>query len=126
MKTINNYKKTITSTILLAFAFVMTINLVKADPINEKNKDSINNKKVAAIEANILENIAEEEQFIIDLEMFNPKVIKILDQHDNLVYEGTPVEGTPCDKDMQLVQLLLRSDFVMEYENTSYYRIQVK
>ena len=104
-------------------ALIISTTLVNAEPDKRILTDGAAEAKVAALEAEVLAHLEEQESLLAEFEALNLPVVKIFDANDNLVYE-TIVDDIEMIKDKKLLSLIHQSDFLMSFENTSYYKLQ--
>ena len=79
-------------------------------------------KKVSEAEKEAIADLEKTFAFNSELTSEETKNYKIYDANDNLIHEVSldTKENAP---DKKLIKYLLIADFVMEYDNTKYYRI---
>ena len=120
MKTLNNITKKLTLITGIAMGvLIMTTTLVNAEPTD---KDKAAEAKVATLEAEVLAQLEEEENLLAEFKALNLPTIKIFDANDELIYEVT-VDNIEDIKDKKVLSLIHQSDFLMSFENTSYYKL---
>ena len=120
MKTLNIITKKLTLITGIAMGvLIMTTTLVNAEPTD---KDKAAEAKVAAVEAEVLAQLEEEENLLAEFKAINLPTIKIFDSNDELIYEVT-VDNIEDIKDKKVISLIHQSDFLMSFENTSYYKL---
>ena len=79
-------------------------------------------KKISKAEKEAIAELEEAFEFNTELPDEKTKNYKIYDANDNLVHEvSLDTDKKAIDK--KLIKYLLIADFVMEYDNTQYYRI---
>lgn len=123
MKTINNITKKLTLiTGIMVGALLLSTNSVSADPTEKAKKDSTANTKIEAVESAVLEYLEKEESLMLEFKALNKPTVKVFNHNDELVYEGF-VKDMEDIKDKKLLSLLHKSDFLMRFENTSYYKL---
>ena len=103
-------------------ALIMTTTLTNAEPANKMTNDKTAETKEATLQAEVLEQMKEEENLLAEFKALNVPTIKIIDANDELIYQGT-VDNMEAIKDKKLISLIHRSDFLMSFENTSYYKL---
>ena len=123
MKTLNSITRKLALITGIAMgAIIMTTTLVNAGTakklVNDKNAEA----KEAAVEAEVLAQLEEEENFLAEFEATSLPTVKIFGSNDELIYEGT-VNTFETIEDKELLSLIHRSDFLMSLENTSYYKL---
>ena len=64
----------------------------------------------------------DEDNYLAELKAFNKPMIKIFNENYELIYEGI-VDNKEAIEDKQLLILIHKSDFLMSFENTSYYKL---
>ena len=120
MKTLKKIAKKLTLITGIAMgALIMTTALVNAEPTD---KDKAAKTKVAAPEAEVLEQLEEEETLLAEFKALNLPTVKFFDSNDELIYEAT-VDNIEDIKDKKALSLIHQSDFLMSFENTSYYKL---
>ena len=101
---------------VLSFIILLgTTNLHAAN-----GKDPV--KKETKAEQEVIASLKKSFEFTSALPEEDTKKYKIYDANDNLIHEvslNKEIKG----QDRKLVKYLLIADFVMEYDNTEYYRI---
>ena len=103
-------------------ALILASTLGHADPIKKVIKDKTTKAEEAALEAEVLKQLMKEENLPVAFEALNPPSVKIFDANDELIYEAI-VDDIETTKDKKLLSLIHQSDFLMSYENTSYYKL---
>ena len=94
-------------------ALILASMLAHADPIKKVTKDKTKEAEEVALET---------EELLAAFESQDPSSVKIFDTNDELIYEAV-VEDIETTKDKKLLSLIHQSDFLMSYENTSYYKL---
>ena len=123
MKTLNSITKKLTLITGIAMgAIILTTTLATAEPIKKEVTDKTAAAKEAALEAEVLVQLEEEENFLAEFKSLNLPTVKIFDANENLVYEAT-VDDVELIQDKKLLSLMHQSDFLMSFENTSYYKL---
>ena len=114
MKTFNiiTKKPTLITGIAMG-ALILASTLAHADPIKKVTKEKTPEAEEAALEA---------EELLAAFESLDPPSVKIFNANDELIYEAV-VEDIETTKDKKLLSLIHQSDFLMSYENTSYYKL---
>ena len=103
--------------LILATTFVnaATKGIITDDKITEA-------KKVAALEAEVLVLMEAGDSLLAEFNVLNPPTVKIFDANNELIYEGV-VDNKEITDNKKIITLLHRSDFLMKFENTSYYKL---
>ena len=123
MKTLNSITRKVTLITGIAMgALIMTTTLANAEPNNKITKDEIDKAKEATLEAEVLEQMQEEENLLAEFKALNAPMIKIFNANDELIYQGA-VDNMEANEDKKLLSLIHQSDFLMSFENTSYYKL---
>ena len=104
-------------------ALIMITTLVNAEPTKKTVTDKKAEAKVAALEAELLAQLEEEENLFAEFEALNLPTVKIFDANENLIYEAI-IDDIEMIKDKKLLSLMHQSDFLMSFENTAYYKLQ--
>lgn len=103
-------------------ALIMTTSLVFAEPNRKTTKDKTAEAKIAALEAEVLAQLEEEENILAEFNDLNLPTVKIFNANDELIYETT-VDDIELIEDKKLLSLIHQSDFLMRFENTAYYKL---
>ncbi|MDN5200552.1 hypothetical protein QQ008_04245 [Fulvivirgaceae bacterium BMA10] len=126
MKTFTNIsqKLIVALSILMGALLIVTTN-VKASTEREKSKkeNTLNKSEYIEIEGEIREALDEEAIIIESFKDNSQNQIKVFGQNDELLYEVSVNENENA-KDEKLQKLLFKSDFLMNHNNTLYYRLQ--
>ncbi|MCG8320182.1 MAG: hypothetical protein MI921_11810 [Cytophagales bacterium] len=123
MKTLFNINRKLASiTGIVMGALVMTTTLANAAADSTMIDDKIFAAKIAALEAEVLAKMKDEDNYLAELKAFNKPMIKIFNENYELIYEGI-VDNKEAIEDKQLLILIHKSDFLMSFENTSYYKL---
>ncbi|MDN5212079.1 hypothetical protein QQ020_08450 [Fulvivirgaceae bacterium BMA12] len=123
MKTFHKITRKITLVAgIVMGALIISTSLVQAASEKKPKTDKTYEATVAELEIEILEYLQEEEDLIAEFKALNLPTIKIFDANDELVFQAT-VDDINTIKDKKLRSLLYQSDFLMSFENTSYYRL---
>ena len=124
MKTLGKIaKKTSLITGIALGALILATTLVNAETKGIMTDDKITEaKKVAALEAEILVLMEAGDNLLDEFKVLNPPTVKIFDANNELIYEGT-VDNNEMINNKKIITLLHQSDFLMKFENTSYYKL---
>ena len=124
MKTLGKIaKKTSLITGIALGALILATTLVNAETKGIMTDDKITEaKKVAALEAEILVLMEAGDNLLDEFKVLNPPTVKIFDANNELIYEGT-VDNNEMINNKKIITLLHRSDFLMKFESTSYYKL---
>ncbi len=123
MKTFHKITRKITLVAgIVMGALIVSTSLVQAASEKKPKNDKTYEATVAELEMEILEYLQEEEDLIAEFKALNLPTIKIFDANDELVFQAT-VDDINTIKDKKLRSLLYQSDFLMSFENTSYYKL---
>ena len=126
MKTFTNIsQKLIVALGILIGALLIVTTDVKASTEGEKSKkeNTLNKSEYIEIEGEIREALDEEAIIIESFKDNSQNQIKVFGQNDELLYEVSVNENENA-KDEKLQKLLFKSDFLMNHNNTLYYRLQ--
>ena len=123
MKTLDkiNRKLTLITGILMGL-LVLNSTLAIAATEGKLTDDKSSASEVAIVEAEVLEQMEEEKNLLAEIKAFNEPMIKIFDANDELIYQAA-VNSKEDINDQQLLTLIHKSDFLMSFENTSYYKL---
>ena len=123
MKTFNKITRKVTLiTGIVMGALIISTSLVQAEPEKKPKTDKAYEIAIAELEVEILEYLQEEDDLIAEFKALNPPTIKIFNAEDELVFQ-TIVDDINTIKDEKLRSLIYQSDFLMSFENTSYYKL---
>ena len=123
MKKLNSITKKLTLITGIAMgALITTTSLVFAEPNSNTTKDKTAEAKIAALEAEVLAQLEEEENVLAEFNDLNLPTVKIFNANDELIYETT-VDDIKLIEDKKLLSLIHQSDFLMRFENTAYYKL---
>ena len=123
MKKLQNITKRIKLITGIAMgALIITSTLASAEPHNKTPKDEVAETNIKALEAEVLAQLEEDELILAEFEQLNVPMVKIFNANDELVYEAV-VDDFEMIKDQKLLSLMHKSDFLMNFENVSYYQL---
>ena len=124
MKTLGRItKKTSLITGIALGALILATTFVNAATKGIMTDDKITEaKKVAALEAEVLVLMEAGDNLLAEFNVLNPPIVKIFDANNELIYEGV-VDNKEITDNKKIITLLHRSDFLMKFENTSYYKL---
>ena len=124
MKTLGRItKKTSLITGIALGALILATTFVNAATKGIMTDDKITEaKKVAALEAEVLVLMEAGDNLLAEFNVLNPPTVKIFDANNELIYEGV-VDNKEITDNKKIITLLHRSDFLMKFENTSYYKL---
>lgn len=124
MKTLGRItKKTSLITGIALGALILATTFVNAATKGIMTDDKITEaKKVAALEAEVLVLMEAGDNLLAEFNVLNPPTVKIFDGNNELIYEGV-VDNKEITDNKKIITLLHRSDFLMKFENTSYYKL---
>ena len=103
-------------------ALIMVSSLANAEPNHKTKKDEATEAKVAALEAEVLEQLEKEEDVLAEFDHLSLPMVKVFDANNELIYEAV-VDDIEMIQDKKLLSFIHRSDLLMNFENISYYQL---
>ncbi|MDN5200952.1 hypothetical protein QQ008_06260 [Fulvivirgaceae bacterium BMA10] len=120
MTTINHISKKF----VLALGVAMGVLIIFSSSVfaeSDKKKEKFTNKEIIELE-NLIQSQFEEDEIFSEIVSINESTVKIFNTQNELIYEAA-IRKIEDVKDDKLSKLMLQSDFIMEHNNTSYYRL---
>ena len=103
-------------------ALIMVSSLANAEPNHKTKKDEATEAKVAALEAEVLEQLEKEEDVLTEFDHLSLPMVKVFDANNELIYEAV-MDDIEMIQDKKLLSFIHRSDLLMNFENISYYQL---
>ncbi len=124
MKKINTITRKVTlATSILFGTLLFSSTIANANPTNKNEEKKEATSEATIVEAEVMDYLENEDSFVAMFKALNAPTVKVFDKNDALIFSGKVADLNNI-KDKKVLSVIHKSDFLMQLDNTAYYKLQ--